>query len=84
MDLGHDGTPQFLGKVLLIAGQFDVVVESGPGGCRVVRCITGEPHIVIIGGRTCLTGNRHSTEMNGAAGSDCHYVHHGVGQQECG
>ena len=81
------GSAVFLGQLL-------IVVTASPDSGSIIRRVSHEPDIVIIGGSTALSGCRHAGDGGGAAGrinacaGPCihditlHYIGHCVSQKE--
>ena len=70
MHLTHDCFPELLCKASFFAlAQLCVVVITCPGRTGVVRCVAGEPDIVIIGRRTGFTGDGHAAEVDSSTGT---------------
>ena len=86
MNPGHDLSPdvQVIPGLSGAAVQLVVVVISGPyTGCIIGRKAY-KPDVVVVRGRTGLSGDVHAREICSRTGSGAHYILHGAGQKPRG
>ena len=73
VDTGHDLAPDILveGGSAVLCGQLLVLIAAAPHTGSVIRCIADKPDIVVVAGRTTLTGSRHVWQCGaGTGGAD--------------
>ena len=78
----HNFTPDIqMVTPLFSLRQTVVIVISSPDTCRIVGSIAHKPDVVVIGGRTGLSGDGHTGESGPRSCSGPHHILHGARQQ---
>ena len=77
----HNSLPQYLGVIRLAADKVRVLIVARPRRAGVVIRIAGKPHIVLVGRRTGLAGNRGLGQLAPGTGALRHDILHRGGQE---
>ena len=69
-NLLHDPAPDGFGQILLLGGgELRIFVITCPAGTGVIRCVAGEPYVVVGVGGTGLARDGSCAEVHGGTGA---------------